>query len=129
MGDLNVTINHQSEDEIGILAESFRHTVSHLQKYIDCINDLAYRDALTGVKNKTAYLEAINLLEQSIRLKRPTFAVVIFDVIGLKHVNDTYGHDFGDILILESSKMISRAFNQSPVYRIGGDEFVCIFGK
>ena len=36
------------------------------------------------------------------------------------------GHDFGDILIIESCKLICKVFKRSPVYRIGGDEFVAI---
>lgn len=41
-------------------------------------------------------------------------------------VNDCYSHDFGDILIMDAGKMICRTFSHSPVYRIGGDEFVVI---
>lgn len=62
-GDLSITINHQTRDEVGTLADSFQQTVSHLQKYIDYINGLAYRDGLTGVKNKTAYQETAMILE------------------------------------------------------------------
>lgn len=125
-GDLGITIKHQSQDEVGILAESFRQTVEHLHKYISYINELAYRDSLTGVKNKTAYLEYVSRMEDTMRLQRPSFAVVVFDVNNLKKVNDTSGHDFGDMLIMDISKMICRVFKHSPVFRIGGDEFVTI---
>lgn len=59
-GDLSVSISHGPKDEVGTLADSFQKTVSHLQSYIDYINGLAYRDALTGVKNKTAYDDKSN---------------------------------------------------------------------
>lgn len=125
-GDLSISIIHQSNDEVGTLAESFRQTVAHLHKYISYINELAYRDSLTGVKNKTAYLEVVARMNEQIRLKRPMFAVVVFDINGLKKANDTWGHDFGDILIINSCKLICKVFKQSPVYRIGGDEFVVL---
>lgn len=128
-GDLSISITHHSKDEVGTLAESFRETVKHLHKYISYINELAYRDPLTGVKNKTAYLEVANQMDELARLKRPEFAVIVFDINGLKIVNDTYGHDFGDILIADTCKIICHTFKQSPIYRIGGDEFVALLEK
>ena len=125
-GDLSISITHQSKDEVGVLAESFRQTVAHLQKYITYINELAYRDLLTGVKNKTAYLEMVQNMEELTRLRRPQYAVVVFDMNDLKIVNDTMGHDFGDIYIINASKIICKVFKRSPVFRIGGDEFVVI---
>lgn len=125
-GDLSIVLTHQTKDEVGTLADSFQQTVSHLQKYIDYINGLAYRDGLTGVKNKTAYQEAAIRLEEQTRLGRPEFALVVFDINNLKRVNDTNGHDFGDMLIIDACKIICKVFKRSPVYRIGGDEFVVI---
>ena len=125
-GDLSISITHHSNDEVGTLAESFRETVKHLHKYISYINELAYRDPLTGVKNKTAYLKVANNMDELARLKRPEFAVIVFDINGLKNVNDTYGHDFGDILIADTCKIICHTFKQTPIYRIGGDEFVAL---
>lgn len=125
-GDLSISIFHQTKDEVGMLADSFQQTVNHLQKYIDYINGLAYRDALTGIKNKTAYQDAVQRLEEQMRLGRPNFAVIVFDINGLKQVNDTHGHDFGDMLIVDACKLICMTFKHSPVYRIGGDEFVAL---
>lgn len=125
-GDLSVTLTHETKDEVGTLAESFQQTVVHLQKYISYINGLAYRDSLTGVKNKTAYLEAAARFEEQMRLGRPEFAVVVLDINGLKRVNDSFGHDFGDMLIINACRIICKSFQHSPVFRVGGDEFVVI---
>lgn len=125
-GDLSVSLPHQTRDEVGMLADSFQQTVSHLQKYIDYINGLAYRDALTGVKNKTAYQESVARLEDVSRTGKPEFAMLVFDINNLKVTNDTFGHDFGDMLIMDACKLICKVFKRSPVYRIGGDEFVVI---
>lgn len=125
-GDLTVSLSNQTKDEVGMLADSFQQTVNHLRKYIDYINGLAYRDALTGVKNKTAYQEAADRLETMTRTGKPEFALLVFDINNLKTVNDSHGHDFGDILIINACKIICKVFKRSPVYRIGGDEFVVI---
>ena len=57
------------------------------------------------------------------------FEVVVCDVNGLKHINDTYGHKAGDKYIKDAAMLICRYFKRSPVYRIGGDEFVVITGE
>lgn len=60
------------------------------------------------------------------RLECPQFAVIVFDLNSLKYINDHLGHDFGDMLIIDSCKIICQTFKSSPVYRIGGDEFVVV---
>ena len=125
-GDLSISLTQQTKDEVGTLADSFQQTVNHLQKYINYINSLAYRDALTGVKNKTAYQEAERRLEEQMRNGRPEFAVIVLDINNLKKINDHYGHDFGDMFIVDACRLICKSFPHSPVYRIGGDEFVVI---
>lgn len=125
-GDLSVAISSQARDEVGELADSFQKTVGHLQEYISYINGLAYRDPLTGVKNKAAYLESVRRMEDRMHTARPEFAVMVLDINGLKQVNDTRGHEEGDRLITAASRLICRVFAHSPVYRIGGDEFVVL---
>jgi diguanylate cyclase (GGDEF)-like protein len=52
--------------------------------------------------------------------------VAVFDVNDLKTINDTLGHEAGDEYIKSACKVICRQFTHSPVFRIGGDEFVTI---
>lgn len=86
-----------------------------------------YTDPLTGVGSKQAYMEDAEELYQRIRSgASEEFGVVVFDVNDLKTINDTMGHDTGDIYIYTASMLISEFFSRSPVYRIGGDEFVVI---
>ncbi len=86
---------------------------------------MAYTDPLTGVKSKNAYHEDILGIDRRIEdgiLKH--FGIVVCDVNGLKLTNDTLGHEEGDRLIKSAGKLICHTFVHSPVYRIGGDEFV-----
>ena len=84
-------------------------------------------DALTGLKNKHAYIDLESQINQTIEdgAVKP-FAVAIFDVNGLKTVNDTQGHVAGDEYIRNAGKMICDEFKHSPVFRVGGDEFAVI---
>ena len=54
------------------------------------------------------------------------FGVIVFDLNGLKHVNDSLGHEEGDKYIKQGCSLICSRFAHSPVFRIGGDEFVVI---
>ena len=84
-------------------------------------------DALTGIKNKHAYLEAEERLNNQIaRHMAPPFAIVVLDVNDLKRVNDTNGHQAGDQHLREACRIICDAFKRSPVFRVGGDEFTVI---
>ena len=87
----------------------------------------ARRDDLTGIKNKNAYGEFEKKLDQQIQSGEPVeFAIAICDVNGLKTVNDTQGHRAGDDYIRGASKLVCETFKHSPVFRVGGDEFVAI---
>lgn len=125
-GNLDVDISVQTKDEIGTLASVFRNTVSKLKLYIDKINKLAYIDSLTGTQNKTAYTDAVKAIEARIEKGTARFAVAVLDINGLKQINDTKGHYYGDLLISGAAKLIYTAFIGCPIYRIGGDEFAVI---
>lgn len=87
----------------------------------------ARRDDLTGIKNKNAYGEFEKKLNQQIQSgEYVEFAIAICDVNGLKTVNDTQGHIAGDKYIRMASKLVCETFKHSPVFRVGGDEFVAI---
>ena len=84
-------------------------------------------DALTGVKNRHAYLETEERINAQIAEQRgPEFAIVILDVNDLKKVNDNDGHKAGDQYLRNACKIICDIFKHSPVFRIGGDEFAVI---
>ena len=87
----------------------------------------ARRDGLTGIKNKTAYGEFEAKLNKQIQSgENVKFAIALCDVNGLKTVNDTLGHIAGDEYIRSASRLVCQTFAHSPVFRIGGDEFVAI---
>ena len=95
-----------------------------LEKRLAAAQSQASIDALTGVKNKHAYLEAEAHMNRRIAEHRQSpFALVIFDVNNLKKVNDSKGHQAGDKYLRDACRIICDIFKHSPVYRVGGDEF------
>ena len=100
------------------------------QKYAHDLSverDRANFDALTGVKNKHAYIDVEARLNQQIEGGESVqFAIVLCDVDELKKVNDTRGHQAGDRCLQRARSIICRIFQNSPVFRVGGDEFAVI---
>ena len=90
-------------------------------------NETARKDFLTGTKNETAYLEYERELQKQIddKTKLP-FDLIVCDINNLKQINDTLGHKEGDLYIKVACRYICRVFSHSPVFRIGGDEFVVV---
>ncbi len=94
---------------------------------LSAVENIALKDSLTGVKNKHAYALAEEEFSSQIASGEALeYAIVVFDLNNLKFVNDTYGHKKGDEFIKEGCNIICKTFAHSPVYRIGGDEFVAI---
>lgn len=108
------------------LVNSMRSQSQALQKKLTKTSRVANRDPLTGVRSMSAYTDKVDELKSYIESKTSGFAIVECDLNGLKNVNDTYGHDIGDVYIVNGCKMICNVFKHSPVYRIGGDEFVAV---
>lgn len=109
------------------------HTFVAVDEKMDHLMELgfakqkAYTDSLTGVKNMHAYAEAKEILEEGIKDGTVgDFGVIVFDINGLKMVNDSLGHDEGDKFIKNATNDICQQFKHSPVFRIGGDEFVIL---
>ena len=87
---------------------------------------LAFKDALTHVNSKAAYEKMKENLQDAINKGKAEFAIVMIDVNNLKTINDTYGHDCGDKYICGSCHIVCCIYKHSPVYRIGGDEFLVL---
>ncbi|MGN0374464.1 MAG: sensor domain-containing diguanylate cyclase, partial [Butyrivibrio sp.] len=125
-GNLDVSLACRSKDEVGTLSESLKETAGQLKVRIDYINNLAYMDKLTEIKNNTAYLYEVSSVNERMNGQKISFAIFVIDVNGLKTVNDTRGHDYGNKLIIAVAKAAVGVFGEDKTYRIGGDEFAVI---
>ena len=114
-------------------AQDKKHLIVGIENIDDQVRALktakekAIRDELTGVRNKNAFQDYESDLQKRVNAEEiDEFAIVMCDLNDLKKINDTRGHKAGDKYIKDSCKMICRVFTHSPVFRIGGDEFVAV---
>ncbi|MDO5703278.1 MAG: GGDEF domain-containing protein, partial [Lachnospiraceae bacterium] len=136
-------ININTKDEIESLYISLKQMTCDINMYIgdlmsttnelalartkaDRMDRLAHKDALTGVWSKLAYERKVDELTDDLRSGQGTFGIAVVDMNNLKKLNDTYGHEKGDIAIKKMCSIICDVFGHSQVYRYGGDEFVVI---
>ena len=95
-------------------------------KITDKIFEIAYTDSMTEAQNRNAYEERLKKLRKPhANLSRIT--VIVIDINGLKKINDYFGHFCGDDVIKTVAKALRETIGtKADIYRIGGDEFVCI---
>ena len=88
---------------------------------------LATHDALTGLPNRTLFLERMSEAIQSAEQDGSLFGVLLLDLDNFKVVNDSFGHHQGDYLLTELAKRLSRALGRGDMLaRLGGDEYAAI---
>ena len=125
-GDWDAKVSCNTNDELQILTENITVMAKKTKEYIQYINDMALKDELTGLRKKTAYRQYVDQISVEYSTQDKDYAVLVCDVNNLKTINDNYGHEEGDKMIVAASKVICKTFAHSPVFRIGGDEFVVI---
>ena len=115
--DMNFNINALIDAQVAL-----RKT----EEKANSMQELAVKDALTGIRNKTAYDYEVEKLEKDIADGFIEFGLAMVDLNFLKKINDTYGHEKGNISIRRLCMLVCEVFDHSPVFRIGGDEFIVI---
>ncbi len=125
-GDYDIESVRSNTYEINLLSTAFENMAMRLREHQKLQHLLAYRDSLTGLRNTTSYKVWMTDFDKEIKEKQANFGVVVLDMNYLKEANDRYGHDVGNKLILTAAQTISDVFKRSPVFRIGGDEFLII---
>ena len=123
-GHLDVNILETDTQELASLVRSYKATVEELRKQVTFNEDLARRDALTGLLNKMGYSEAVSALDAD--APAGAYVLVMLDANNLKKINDEFGHEAGDAYLQAAAREMCVAFEGMAVYRVGGDEFVVV---
>ncbi len=115
------------QDEVGAMVSSFNALVDKLQLSESRMSYLAHHDALTSLPNRMAFQQS---LAQGVALaerQQGCVALLFIDLDGFKKVNDTFGHDVGDQLLVQVASRLRACVRTSDmVGRLGGDEFVLL---
>lgn len=115
---------------LAVLARDLRLRLDRSLTFKDAFDNAAQAarsDALTGVGNRLAWDEALQLLQHDLRAAGKAHSIVLVDVDDLKLANDTYGHALGDELLQAVAATLRDAVREGDVVaRIGGDEFAIL---
>lgn len=127
-GDYSQIVELQRRDEIGALSSAFNNMQAAIAKREGRIRDLAFVDSMTGLPNRTAFLEALERAIREAAKSETPVTVLIMDIDRFKEVNDTLGHPMGDLLLAEVGTRLAvvAAQNRLTAARLGGDEFALL---
>ena len=126
----------RGESEVAKLAGTFSKMGGAVHEYVQKVQyaehelsrmiALANKDALTMVRNKNAFDAYKIELNSKMQGDGSRYAILMADLNGLEKVNEEFGHDKGDQYIVRNCRAICEVFDHSPVFRVGGDEFVVV---
>lgn len=140
-GNLSQRANCTSRDEVGVLSESFNRMIEQVEQRNTLLgNELAERhrvegrlqhlalhDQVTGLPNRHFFRQRTTALMRGRLTVDRSMALLFIDLDNFKYVNDTFGHDCGDqLLIVVANRLSASVRSKDLVVRFGGDEFVVL---
>lgn len=139
--DISLTVSMTSEnrDEVELMKKnisSIRHYLEAAKPVIESqilmekLRDTSLRDGMTGLYNRRFLEEIIDKIMSHANRHKETYAVLMLDVDFFKMVNDTYGHDIGDKVIVALAKVLKNSIREADLaIRYGGEEFVVLLSN
>lgn len=109
------------------LWSGFMYDITDSKQRLDTLHELAYRDPLTGAENRRAFMEKLDA--ECLRTQRTgnSAAVIMLDIDHFKRVNDTYGHDAGDLVLKHLVAVLQGGLRRiDTLGHLGGEEFAVL---
>lgn len=133
---LVISITAKSKNELNTVNAS----ISSIENYLEAakpvleskilmarLRETSLKDAMTGLYNRRFLEEFIDTFASQAKRDNTTYSVLMLDVDYFKDVNDTYGHDVGDLVISKIGEVIRHSIRESDLgIRYGGEEFVVL---
>lgn len=132
LGVLNLYVNHghiQTALEQEFLNATAKAMASIIErkKVEEKLHKLSYMDELTGIANRRQFMEHLDKVISDSQSHQRSFAVLFIDLDHFKAINDTYGHEYGDHILVEATQRMQSHLRETDlVARLGGDEFVIL---
>jgi diguanylate cyclase (GGDEF)-like protein/PAS domain S-box-containing protein len=118
-------LHDESGNVIGLVG--ITREINEMRQMEVALQHLATHDTLTDLPNRFLMVDRLNQLLTRAMRSKTSFAILFMDIDRFKEINDTYGHEFGDLLLRAVAQRLTRSVRQSDtVSRIGGDEFVVL---
>ncbi len=125
--DYSLTVEHESDDETGVLVDAFNGMISEIGYRDESMRRLAHFDPLTGLPNRGAFQRHLESILSESKVGDTGAALFLLDLDQFKGINDSYGHSAGDSLLMD---VASRFKEECPdnlfLVRLGGDEFAVV---
>jgi diguanylate cyclase (GGDEF)-like protein len=117
----------QKVDFLGEFSDAFNEMTAKLRDSSEQLTRLANMDTLTKIPNRRALERFLGESFTDVLANNQPFSVIIFDIDFFKSVNDTYGHDAGDAVLVRVSELLSKQFRANDIFsRYGGEEFMAV---
>ena len=122
--DLSHRIDVHGDDELARVGSAFNSMAERLQQSRDELSHLALHDQLTGLPNRALFIEQLGHAVARSRRRGSPVSVLFLDLDGFKAVNDTFGHEAGDEVLVGVADRLRRTLrDEDMIARLGGDEF------
>ncbi|MEK6731021.1 MAG: EAL domain-containing protein [Pseudomonadota bacterium] len=140
-GNFNEPLKTMTHDDVGMLAKNIDQMRINLKSQVDTLKNeiklrekseekityLAYHDALTDMPNRLYFTKILEREIEKAKRSHQLLAILFIDVDDFKSINDTYGHDIGDLLIQKTAHRLKENIRTvDSITRIGGDEFIVL---
>lgn len=123
----DITELEETKQQLRNINKAMKHKVDELYSMTNTLEQKAYKDNLTGINNRENFEDLFSIEIANAKQNNLFLSLIIFDVDHFKLVNDTYGHQAGDIILIDLVKLIADNIKNGDVFaRWGGEEFVIL---
>ncbi len=120
------TVTGQYGENLGVRGSN--RDITELKRLQDKLKHMAGHDLLTGLPNRSLFLEHLDQTIKEAKRNTEMFAVVFIDLDDFKYINDKYGHEAGDTVLKKIAHALTGVTRANDIVaRLGGDEFVGLF--
>jgi diguanylate cyclase (GGDEF)-like protein len=125
--DVDDDLPPSGTDEIGVLSKSFREMISQRRSAEELLAFAAFHDGLTGLANRALLMERLRQLVAKQYSGDHLWAILFLDLDRFKVINDSLGHNVGDLVLIETARRLERCLRSGDTLaRLGGDEFIIL---
>ena len=125
--DYSLKVEHESDDETGILVDAFNGMISEIGYRDESMRRLAHFDPLTGLANRGAFQGHLESILSHAEIMEAGAVLFVIDLDQFKGINDSYGHSAGDSLLMDvASRFKAECPDNLFLVRLGGDEFAVV---
>lgn len=125
--DSRITPIYNKDNELTYYM-AVKHDITERKKLEEKLKETAIRDSLTNAYNRRYILERMNQIADNYKRAEKIFSIAVIDIDFYKSINDSYGHQVGDYVLVELVEIINETIRSYDILgRYGGEEFILIF--